>query len=90
MSQRLRIKVGSLFFAVAIFTTSCSSSDPQATLPELIERVCKVMETIGYDYTQSAIDGLGEDVQRQLLSDIAEIEKLSPSRLDVSLESLCN
>jgi hypothetical protein len=48
------------------------------------------METIGYDYTQSAIESLGEDVQRQVLADIAEIEKISPSRLEVPLETLCS
>jgi hypothetical protein len=48
------------------------------------------MEPIGYDFTESSIQALDESVQRQLLDDIAEIEKISPSRLEVPLETLCS
>jgi hypothetical protein len=86
----VKFKAGSVVLALALLTTSCGTPETKASLPELIDRVCKVMETIGYDYTQSAIEALGEDVQRQLLDDIAEIEKISPSRLEVPLETLCS
>ncbi len=85
-----KAKAGSVCLAFALLTTSCSSSKPEASLTELIDRVCTVMEPIGYDYTQSAIDSLGEDVQRQVLADIKEIEKLSPSTLEIPLRTLCN
>ena len=83
-------KAGTVFIALALLTSSCSSSDPQASLPELIERVCKVMEPIGYNFTESTIQALDEAVQQQLLDDIAEIEKIAPSRLEVPLATLCS
>ena len=83
-------KAGSVFLALALLTASCGSSDPQASLPELIDRVCTVMEPIGYDFTDTTIQALDESVQRQLLADIAEIEKIDPSRLEVPLAMLCS
>jgi hypothetical protein len=48
------------------------------------------MEPIGYDFTDETIQALDESVQRQLLADIAEIEKISPSRLEIPLAQLCS
>lgn len=90
MRIQRNIKVGSAFLVLAIMTTSCSSAEPKATLTELIDRVCAVMEPIGYDFTESTIQALDESIQQQLLADIAEIEKLSPARLEVPLATLCS
>ncbi len=76
--------------AFVILIASCGTPDNKASLPELIDRVCEIMEPIGYDFTESSIQALDESVQRQLLDDIAEIEKISPSRLEVPLETLCS
>ena len=84
------VKAGSLFLALALLTASCSSSDPQARLAELTDRVCTVMEPIGYDFTDATIQALDESVQRQLLADIAEIEEISPTLINLPLESLCS
>ena len=48
------------------------------------------MEPIGYDFTDATIQALDESVQRQLLADIAEIEEISPTLLNLPLESFCN
>jgi hypothetical protein len=48
------------------------------------------MEPIGYNFTESTIQALDEAVQRQLLDDIAAIEKIAPSRLEVPLATLCS
>jgi len=84
------VKAGSVFLALALLTASCSSSDPQARLAELTDRVCTVMEPIGYDFTDATIQALDESVQRQLLADIAEIEEISPTLINLPLESLCS
>jgi hypothetical protein len=47
------------------------------------------MKPIGYDFTDSTIQALDEAVQEQLLADIAEIEEIDPSRLEVPLAMLC-
>jgi len=47
------------------------------------------MKPIGYDFTESTIQALDEAVQEQLLADIAEIEKIDPSRLSIPLARLC-
>ena len=60
------------------------------SVSELTDSVCKVMEPIGYDFTDATIQALDESVQRQLLADIAEIEEISPTLLNLPLESLCN
>ena len=75
MRFRMGIKAGSVFLAFAVLTTSCSTSKPEASLTELIDRVCTVMKPIGYDFTESTIQALDEAVQEQLLADIAEIEE---------------
>jgi len=84
------LKAGSVFIALALLTSSCSSTDPQARLAELTDRVCQVMEPIGYDFTDTTIQALDESVQRQLLADIAEIEEISPTLMNLPLESLCS
>jgi hypothetical protein len=48
------------------------------------------MKTVGYDFTDATIQALDESVQRQLLSDIAEIEEISPTLMNLPLESLCS
>jgi hypothetical protein len=48
------------------------------------------MEPIGYDFTDETIQALSESVQQQLLDDIAAIEKIAPSRLEVPLATLCS
>jgi len=83
-------KAGSLFLALALLTASCGSSDPQARLAELTDSVCKVMEPIGYDFTDATIQALDESVQRQLLADIAEIEEISPTLMNLPLATLCS
>ena len=90
MWMKASAKVGSVFLALALLTASCSSTDPQARLAELTDRVCKVMEPIGYDFTDATIQALDESVQRQLLADIAEIEEISPILINLPLETLCN
>ena len=89
MWRKASVKAGSVFLALALLTSSCSSADPQASLPELIDRACTVMKPIGYDFTDSTIQALDEAVQEQLLADIAEIEEIDPSRLEVPLAMLC-
>ena len=88
--SKASVKASSVFLALALLTSSCSARDTQASLPELIDRVCKVMKPIGYDFTESTIQALSESVQRQLLDDIAAIEKIAPSRLEVPLATLCS
>jgi len=83
-------KAGTVFIALALLTSSCSSADPQARLAELTDRVCQTMKTVGYDFTDATIQALDESVQRQLLSDIAEIEEISPTLMNLPLESLCS
>jgi len=90
MRSSMNLKTSSVFLALAFFTTSCSARDTQASLPELIDRVCTVMKPIGYDFTDSTIQALDEAVQEQLLADIAEIEEIDPSRLEVPLAMLCS
>ena len=90
MWMKASAKVGSVFLALALLTSSCSSTDPQARLAELTDSVCKVMEPIGYDFTDATIQALDESVQRQLLADIAEIEEISPTLMNLPLETLCN
>ena len=90
MRFRMGIKAGSVFLALAVLTTSCSTSKPEASLTELIDRVCTVMEPIGYDFTDSTIQALDESVQQQLLADIDKIKELSPSSLDIPLATLCS
>ena len=90
MLMKVKAKAGSVFLALALLTASCSSTDPQARLAELTDRVCKVMEPIGFDFTDATIQALDESVQRQLLADIAEIEEISPTLLNLPLEALCN
>jgi len=87
--SKASVKASSVFLALALLTSSCSSADPQASLSELIDRVCTVMKPIGYDFTDSTIQALDEAVQEQLLADIAEIEEIDPSRLEVPLAMLC-
>ena len=87
--SKASVKASSVFLALALLTSSCSARDTQASLPELIDRVCTVMKPIGYDFTESTIQALDEAVQEQLLADIAEIEKIDPSRLSVPLARLC-
>ena len=90
MLIKVKAKVGSVFLALALLTASCSSTDPQARLAELTDRVCKIMEPIGFDFTDATIQALDESVQRQLLADIAEIEEISPILINLPLETLCN
>ena len=90
MWMKASAKAGSVFLALALLTSSCSSTDPQARLAELTDRVCKVMEPIGFDFTDATIQALDESVQRQLLADIAEIEEISPTLMNLPLEALCN
>ena len=90
MWMKASAKVGSVFLTLALLSSSCSSTDPQARLAELTDRVCKVMEPIGYDFTDATIQALDESVQRQLLADIAEIEEISPTLMNLPLETLCN
>ena len=90
MWMKASAKAGSVFLALALLTSSCSSTDPQARLAELTDRVCKVMEPIGFDFTDATIQALDESVQRQLLADIAEIEEISPTLMNLPLETLCN
>ena len=90
MWMKASAKAGSVFLALALLTASCSSTDPQARLAELTDRVCKVMEPIGFDFTDATIQALDESVQRQLLADIAEIEEISPTLMNLPLETLCN
>ena len=84
------LKTSAVFLTLALTTTSCGASNSEPSLQELIDRVCQVMEPIGYDFTDETIQALDESVQRQLLADIAEIEKISPSRLEVPLAQLCS
>ena len=88
--SKASVKASSVFLALALLTSSCSSSKPEASLTELIDRVCTVMEPIGYDFTDSTIQALDESVQQQLLDDIAKIKELSPSSLDIPLATLCS
>jgi hypothetical protein len=90
MFIKVKAKPGTVFLALALLTSSCSSADPQARLAELTDRVCKTMKTVGYDFTDATIQALDESVQRQLLSDIAEIEEISPTLMNLPLESLCS
>ena len=90
MLMKVKAKAGSVFLALALLTASCSSTDPQARLAELTDRVCKIMEPIGFDFTDATIQALDESVQRQLLADIAEIEEISPTLMNLPLETLCN
>ena len=90
MRFRMGVKVGSVCLVLALLTTSCSSSKPEASLTELIDRVCTVMEPIGYDFTDSTIQALDESVQQQLLDDISKIKELSPSTLEIPLRTLCS
>jgi len=88
--SKASVKASSVFLSLALLTSSCSARDTQASLPELIDRVCTVMEPIGYDFTDSTIQALDESVQQQLLDDIAKIKELSPSSLDIPLATLCS
>ena len=90
MKLPMMLKTSAVFLTLALITTSCGSSNSEPSLQELIDRVCQVMEPIGYDFTDETIQALDESVQRQLLADIAEIEKISPSRLEVPLAKLCS
>ncbi len=90
MKLPMMLKTSAVFLALALITTSCGASNSEPSLQELIDRVCQVMEPIGYDFTDETIQALDESVQRQLLADIAEIEKISPSRLEVPLAQLCS
>jgi hypothetical protein len=90
LQSQFKFKAGSIYLAFVLLIASCGTPDNKASLPELIDRVCEIMEPIGYDFTESSIQALDESVQRQLLDDIAEIEKISPSRLEVPLETLCS
>ena len=90
MKLPMMLKTSAVFLALALITTSCGASNSEPSLQELIDRVCQVMEPIGYDFTDETIQALDESVQRQLLADIAEIEKISPSRLEVPLAKLCS
>ena len=90
MKLPMMLKTSAVFLTLALITTSCGASNSEPSLQELIDRVCQVMEPIGYDFTDETIQALDESVQRQLLADIAEIEKISPSRLEVPLAKLCS
>lgn len=90
MLIKVKAKAGSVFLSLVLLTTSCGSTDPQARLAELTDSVCKVMEPIGFDFTDATIQALDESVQRQLLADIAEIEEISPTLMNLPLETLCN
>ena len=90
MKLPMMLKTSAVFLALALITTSCGASNSEPSLQELIDRVCQVMVPIGYDFTDETIQALGESVQRQLLADIAEIEKISPSRLEIPLAQLCS
>ena len=90
MKLPMMLKTSAVFLTLALTTTSCGASNSEPSLQELIDRVCQVMEPIGYDFTDETIQALGESVQRQLLADIAEIEKISPSRLEIPLAQLCS
>lgn len=90
MKLPMMLKTSAVFLTLALITTSCGASNSEPSLQELIDRVCQVMEPIGYDFTDETIQVLDESVQRQLLADIAEIEKISPSRLEVPLAKLCS
>ena len=90
MKLPMMLKKSAVFLTLALITTSCGASNSEPSLQELIDRVCQVMEPIGYDFTDETIQALDESVQRQLLADIAEIEKISPSRLEVPLAKLCS
>ena len=90
MKLPMMLKTSAVFLTLALITTSCGASNSEPSLQELIDRVCQVMEPIGYDFTDETIQALDESVQRQLLADIAEIEKISPSRLEVPLAQLCS
>ena len=90
MKLPMMLKTSAVFLALALITTSCGASNSEPSLQELIDRVCQVMEPIGYDFTDETIQALDESVQRQLLADIAEIEKISPSRLEIPLAKLCS
>ena len=90
MKLPMMLKTSAVFLALALISTSCGASNSEPSLQELIDRVCQVMEPIGYDFTDETIQALAESVQRQLLADIAEIEKISPSRLEVPLAKLCS
>ena len=90
MKLPMMLKTSAVFLALALISTSCGASNSEPSLQELIDRVCQVMEPIGYDFTDETIQALGESVQRQLLADIAEIEKISPSRLEIPLAQLCS
>ena len=88
MKLPMMLKTSAVFLTLALTTTSCGASNSEPSLQELIDRVCQVMEPIGYDFTDETIQALDESVQRQLLADIAEIEKISPSRLEIPLAQL--
>ena len=90
MKLPMMLKTSAVFLALALITTSSGASNSETSLQELIDRVCQVMEPIGYDFTDETIQALDESVQRQLLADIAEIEKISPSRLEIPLAKLCS
>ena len=90
MKLPMMLKTSAVFLTLALTTTSCGASNSEPSLQELIDRVCQVMEPIGYDFTDETIQALDESVQRQLLADIAEIEKISPSRLESPLAQLCS
>ena len=90
MKLPMMLKTSAVFLALALISTSCGASNSEPSLQELIDRVCQVMEPIGYDFTDETIQALDESVQRQLLADIAEIEKISPSRLEIPLAQLCS
>lgn len=90
MKLPMMLKTSAVFLTLALITTSCGASNSEPSLQELIDRVCQVMEPIGYDFTDETIQALDESVQRQLLDDIAEIEKIAPSRLEIPLATLCS
>ena len=90
MKLPMMLKTSTVLLTLALITTSCGASNSEPSLQELIDRVCQVMEPIGYDFTDETIQALDESVQRQLIADIAEIEKISPSRLEVPLAKLCS
>ena len=90
MKLPMMLKTSAVFLALALITPSCGASNSEPSLQELIDRVCQVMEPIGYDFTDETIQALDESMQRQLLADIAEIEKISPSRLEIPLAQLCS
>ena len=101
--SKASVKVGSVLLPLALLTSSCSASDPAASLPpeqnrwnqgewlvKLIDRVCEVVRPFGPDFTDETIQALDESVRSQLLADIAEIEKIAPSRLEEPLATLCS